>query len=84
MIYFRKETKDQGRQKTKDGIIKPGRNVVVIDDVIATGDSTTAAISAIRSEGGEVEDTIVLIDRPEGARKDGKNLEKWRRASLAD
>ncbi|MGD0477944.1 MAG: phosphoribosyltransferase family protein [Nitrososphaerales archaeon] len=84
MIYVRKETKDQGRQKTKDGTIKPGRNVVVIDDVIATGGSTTAAISAIRSEGGEVEDTIVLIDRPEGARKDEKILEKWRLASLAD
>ncbi|MDV3278382.1 MAG: hypothetical protein LYZ69_07970 [Nitrososphaerales archaeon] len=84
MIYVRKETKDEGRQKTKDGIIKPGRNVVVIDDVIATGGSTTAAISAIRSEGGEVEDTIVLIDRLEGARKDEKILEKWRLASLAD
>jgi orotate phosphoribosyltransferase len=57
---------------------------VVIDGVIATGGSTTAAISAIRSEGGEVEDIIVLIDRFEGARKDEKILEKWRLASLAD
>jgi orotate phosphoribosyltransferase len=70
--------------KTKDGIIKPGRNVVVIDDVIATGGSTTAAISAIRLKGGEVEDTIVLIVRLEGARKDEKISEKWRLASLAD
>jgi len=57
---------------------------VVIDNVIATGGSTTAAISAIRSEGGEVEDTIVLVDRLEGAGKDEKILEKWRLASLAD
>ncbi len=42
---------------------------MVIDDAIATGRSTTAAISAIRSEGGEVEDTTVLIDRLEGAQK---------------
>ena len=65
-------------------MIKPGRNVVVIDGVIATGGSTTAAISAIRSEGSEVEDTIVLIDRLEGTGKDEKILEKWRLASLAD
>lgn len=65
-------------------MIKPGRNVVVIDGVIATGGSTTAAISAIRSEIGEVEDTIVLVDRFEGARKDEKILEKWHLASLAD
>ncbi len=57
---------------------------MVIDDVIAMGGSTTAAISAIRSEGGEVEDTIVLVDRLEGAGKDEKILEKWRLASLAD
>ncbi len=57
---------------------------MVIDDVIATGGSTTAAISAIRSEGGEVEGTTVLIDRVEGARKDEEILEKWRLASLAD
>ena len=63
-IYVRKEDKDYGRQKTVEGVIKPGWNVVVIDDVIATGGSTTAAINAIRSEGGEVEDTIVLMTDP--------------------
>jgi|GEM_PF-2585890 orotate phosphoribosyltransferase len=84
MIYLRKETKGQGRQKTNDGMIRPGRNVVAIDGVIATGGSTTAAISAIGSEGGEVEDTTVLIDRLEGTRKDEKILEKWHLASLAD
>ncbi len=49
---------------------------MVIDDVITTGGSTTAAIRAIRSEGGEVETTIVLIDRLGGARKNEKILEK--------
>ena len=33
----------------------------------------TATINAIRSEGGEVEDTVVWVDRLEGARK---NLRK--------
>ena len=65
-------------------MIKPGRNVVVIDGVIATVVEPPVAISAIRSEGGEVEDAIVLIDRLEGARKDEKILEKWRLVSLAD
>ena len=48
MIYFGKETKDRARWKTKDGMIKPGLSVAVTDDVIATGGSTTAAISVIR------------------------------------
>ena len=74
MIYVRKQAKDYGRQKNVDGVIKPGWAVVVIDDVIATGGSMTPAIKAIRSEGGKVEDTIVMIDRLEGARK---NLRKF-------
>ncbi len=57
---------------------------MVIDDAITTGGPTTAATSAIRSEGGEVKDTIVLIDRLEGTRKNEKILKKWRLASLAD
>lgn len=52
--------------------------------MITTGGPTTAATSAIRSEGGDVENMIVLIDRLEGARKNEKILEKWRLASLAD
>ncbi|MDV3244773.1 MAG: hypothetical protein LYZ66_06340 [Nitrososphaerales archaeon] len=56
----------------------------MIDDVIAAGGSTIAAMSAVRSEGGEVEDTIVLIDRLEDARRNEEILEKWHLASLAD
>ena len=46
---------------------------MLIDGVITTGGSITASINAIRSEGGEVEDTVVWVDRLEGARK---NLRK--------
>jgi orotate phosphoribosyltransferase len=78
MIYVRKEEKQYGTQKKIEGVIKPGWNVVVIDDLITTGSSLLSAVESIRAEGGEVKDVLVLIDRLEGGRinlkKAGVNL----------
>jgi orotate phosphoribosyltransferase len=73
MIYVRKETKDYGRGKRIEGSVKPGWNVVVMDDLITTGHSVLEAIEAIKEEGAEVRDVVVLIDRLEGGRA---NLKK--------
>jgi orotate phosphoribosyltransferase len=78
MIYARKEEKQHGTQKKIEGMIKPGWNVLVIDDLITTGNSLLSAVESIRAEGGEVKDVVVLIDRLEGGRvnlkKAGVNL----------
>ena len=47
--------------------------MLVLDDVITTGKNIVEAVEAIRSEGGVVEDTLVLLDRQQGGRA---NLEK--------
>ena len=68
MIYVRKEEKQHGTQKKIEGMIKPGWKVLVIDDLITTGGSLLSAIESIRTEGGEVKDVAVLIDRLEGGK----------------
>ena len=68
MIYVRKDEKDYGRKKRIEGSIKPGWRILVMDDLITTGSSILSAIDAIREEGGEVKDVVVLIDRLEGGR----------------
>jgi orotate phosphoribosyltransferase len=73
MIYVRKEEKEYGRKKRIEGVIKPGSNVLVLDDLITTGSSVLGGIEAIRQEGGEVKDVAVLIDRLEGGKA---NLKK--------
>jgi orotate phosphoribosyltransferase len=50
------------------GVISPGANVVVIDDVSETGKSIEQAANAIRANGGVVTDALTLIDRSEEAR----------------
>jgi orotate phosphoribosyltransferase len=57
-----------------EGYLKPGEEVVIIDDVITTARSVINAIEAIRTNGGVVNNVIVLIDRLEGAKETLKNL----------
>jgi orotate phosphoribosyltransferase len=64
----RKEAKGHGRGKRIEGNFTPGDSVVVVDDVITTGDSTLKAIAAVEEEGGKVAFVVVLVDREEGGR----------------
>jgi orotate phosphoribosyltransferase len=73
MIYVRKEGKNYGRMKRIEGMIKPGWKVLIMDDLVTTGQSILSGIDAIKEEGGEVKHVAVLIDRLEGAKA---NLKK--------
>jgi len=65
-LYVRKEAKTHGRERRVEGLLSPGEKVLIVDDLITTGKSTGEAIETVRSEGGLVEDVVVLIDREEG------------------
>ena len=65
-LYVRRETKTHGGERRVEGQLFPGEHVVLVDDLITTGKNTLQAAEAIRAEGGQVEDVIVLIDRQEG------------------
>src|SRR6266700_2205257 len=69
----RKFAKKHGRHKRIEGNFSKGQTVVVVDDVITTGDSTLQAIEAIEADGGKIAFVIVLVDREEGGRE---NIEK--------
>lgn len=69
LIYVRREKKEHGLTKRLEGAIYPGWRALVLDDLATTGESILTATNAVRSEGGKVEDAVVLIDRKEGADK---------------
>ena len=46
-----------------------GDTVVVVDDVVTSGNSTITAINAVVNEGGKVAFAAVLVDRQEGGRE---------------
>ncbi len=50
--------------------IEPGENILLIDDLIATGGTAAAAIELIRKAGGEVVGCSFVVDLPDlGGRK---------------
>jgi orotate phosphoribosyltransferase len=81
LLYVRSGPKNHGRQRMVEGVLFPGDAVLLVDDLITTGDSLLAAAANIRSEGGIVKDALVLIDREEGG-KDALTKQKIRLHSL--
>jgi orotate phosphoribosyltransferase len=65
----RKEPKQHGTGKRVEGPFQSGDRVVIIEDVITTGQSAAAAIAAVRAEGGTVVGILGLVDREEGGRE---------------
>jgi len=65
----RKEPKGHGRGRRIEGNFTTDSPVIVVDDVITTGDSTLKAIQAVEEEGGKVAFVLVLVDRQEGGRQ---------------
>ena len=73
MVYPRKEEKSYGTKVQVEGMFSPGDTVVVIDDLITTGDSKLEAIHKLVENGLIIKDIVVLIDRSVNA---GQSLKK--------
>jgi len=65
----RRQVKTHGTGRRIEGCFAPGDPVVVVEDVITTGQSAQEAIAAIRGEGGTVLGVLAVVDRGEGGRQ---------------
>ena len=65
----RKEAKTHGARRRIEGCFSTGAAVVVVEDVVTTGQSALRAIDAVAAEGGHVLGVITLVDREEGGRE---------------
>jgi orotate phosphoribosyltransferase len=59
-VYVRPEPKKHGRKNQIEGHLESGQNVVVIEDLISTGNSSLNAVDALK-EGGAVIKGMVAI-----------------------
>jgi uridine monophosphate synthetase len=67
MIYPRREAKTYGTRSLIEGEYRTGDQVVVIDDLVTSGESKVEAIQKLEAEKLLVRDVLVLIDREQGA-----------------
>lgn len=51
----------EGKAKSVEGLFKMGDKVLVIDDFVSTGRQISKAVDKIVSEGGVVEDAVVIV-----------------------
>jgi len=64
----RKEVKDHGTGRVIEGNFKPGAGVVIVEDVITSGDSARRAAEAVERAGGKVLGIVAVVDREEGGK----------------
>jgi orotate phosphoribosyltransferase len=67
-FLVRKAEKTHGTGRRIEGFLKPGAQVVIVDDVCTTGGSTITAIEATREAGMHVAAVLCLVDREQGGR----------------
>lgn len=67
-FLVRKAEKTHGTGRKIEGFLKPGAQVVIVDDVCTTGGSTITAIEAAREAGMVVAGVLCLVDREQGGR----------------
>jgi orotate phosphoribosyltransferase len=63
----RKQEKSHGMKGRLVGPIGPGDRAVVVEDTVTTGAAMAEAVEALQSEGVDVVQAIVLVDRSNGA-----------------
>ena len=60
-VYVRPEPKKHGRQNQVEGFLQKGQNVVVVEDLISTGNSSLLADQAIKDAGANVKGMVAIF-----------------------
>ncbi|TXC81749.1 orotate phosphoribosyltransferase [Luteibaculum oceani] len=61
-VYIRSKAKEHGAKKRIEGEIHEGAKVIVIEDLISTGNSSLSAVEALRDENVDVRGLVAVFD----------------------
>ncbi len=73
-FFVRKQAKTHGSQDRVEGVLNQGDRVLIVEDVVTTGDSVVQAIQEVEKAGGTVVAVSCIVDRLEGG---GAKLAKY-------
>jgi orotate phosphoribosyltransferase len=60
-VYVRPEAKKHGRQNQVEGFLQKGQSVVVVEDLISTGNSSLMAVEALKAAGANVKGMVAIF-----------------------
>lgn len=60
-IFVRKEAKGHGKGKRIEGGDVSGKKILLVEDLVSTGSSSISGIQALREEGANVENCIIIV-----------------------
>jgi orotate phosphoribosyltransferase len=61
MVYVRKQAKEHGTQKLVEGGDVKGKRVLLIEDLVTTGESCLKGVAGLRAEGAIVSDCFAIV-----------------------
>ena len=61
-IYIRPEAKKHGRQNQIEGFLDSGQNVVVVEDLISTGNSSLNAVKALKETDANIKGMVAIFN----------------------
>ena len=60
-VYVRPEPKKHGKQNQVEGFLQKGQNVIVVEDLISTGNSSLMAVEALKEAGANVKGMVAIF-----------------------
>ncbi len=60
-VYVRPEAKKHGRLNQVEGFLQKGQNVIVVEDLISTGNSSLLAVEALRAAGANIKGMAAIF-----------------------
>lgn len=61
LVYIRSEAKSYGKKKQIEGVFQRGQKVLIVEDLVFTGEASLRAVKAVRDAGGEVVGVLSLF-----------------------
>lgn len=61
LAYVRAGAKEHGKQNQVEGKVMPGAQTILIEDLVSTGGSSTAAVEALRSAGAHCNHCLAIF-----------------------
>ena len=75
-VYVRPEPKKHGKQNQVEGFLQKGQNVVVVEDLISTGNSSLLAVEALKQAEANIKGMAAIFNYGFGVADDNFNKAK--------